>query len=393
MTPHIAILGGYGNTGRWLARLLLDHSDAQLLLAGRDAAKAQAAAAALDPQRCSGLRLDAHDPAALTRALHQLADQGPALLIVAASVGPALGKALDAALAAGVPGIDTLLSTPAKHAMLGERAAAWQARGLTWLTDGGFHPGLPALLVRQVARSLDAVTRARIGSVIAIDWRPLEFSPSTRAELVQELLAMDTRALQDGQWRDQGWAVQSFDFGAPFGRRDGYAMFLQELQGLAQQRPELRDLGFYVGGFNPLTDRLGLPLAWSLAKLGPKRLGDAAARLLLASLKAGSRPPFGTVLRCEVDGMRAGHPARRLLVVGPSDGYQLTAAPVAASALQLLAGGAPGIHCQALWADPQRLIADLQRMGIAVDEADQGLAKADAAPPCASLDTRASPDN
>lgn len=366
MTPQIAILGGYGNTGRWLARLLLDHSDAQLLLAGRDAAKAAAAAHALDPQRCAAMRLDAGDAQGLTAALRQLADRGPALVIVAASVGAALEIAVDAALAAGVCGIDTLLSTAAKHAMLAQRAVAWQSRGLTWLTDGGFHPGLPALLVRQASRSLSSATRARVGSVISIDWRPLEFSPSTRRELVEELLAMDTRALQDGQWQDQGWAEQSFDFAQPFGRRDGYAMYLHELQALPQQLPELRDLGFYVGGFNPLTDRLGLPLAWMLAKLAPQLLGNAAARLLLASLKAGSRPPFGTILRCEVEGLLEGHPARSLLVVGPSDGYQLTAAPVAASALQLLEGGEPGIHCQALWADPKRLLGDLQHMGIAV---------------------------
>ena len=33
-TRTIVILGGYGNTGRALARLLLDHSDVHLVLAG-----------------------------------------------------------------------------------------------------------------------------------------------------------------------------------------------------------------------------------------------------------------------------------------------------------------------------------------------------------------------
>lgn len=366
MAAQILLLGGYGNTGARVARLLLDHSDAQLLLAGRDAAKAAALAAALDPARCHGLALDAGDGAALEAALRRLAAAGPALLIVAASVGPHLATVLDAALRAGVCGIDTLLSTAAKHALLRQRAPAWQAAGLTWVTDGGFHPGLPALLVRDAGRGLQRLEAAQIGSVISIDWRPLAFSASTRRELVEELRAFDTRVRADGAWRDAGWAARGFDFGAPFGRRSGYAMFLHELAVLAEQRPELRALGFYVGGFNPLTDRLGLPLAWMLAKLAPETLGGAASRLLLACLKAGSRPPFGTVLRCEVDGIAEDRPVRVITRVGPTDGYQLTAAPVAACALQLLDGGAAGIHCQAIWADPQRLLADLARMGVAV---------------------------
>lgn len=363
---QILILGGYGNTGRWLARLLLDHSGAQLLLAGRDGAKAAALAHQLDPERCQGIALDGADGEALTAALRRLVAQGPALLIVAASVGPQLETAVSAALEAGVGGIDTLLSTAAKHAMLEKFAPAWQTKGLTWLTDGGFHPGLPALLVRHAARRLEAVHSAQVGSVISIDWRPLEFSPSTRRELVEELLAFDTRAFQDGQWRDMGWAKRPFDFGGPFGRRDGYAMFLHELEALPKLLPSLSNLGFYVGGFNPLTDNLGLPLAWMLAKLAPETLGGAASRLLLASLRAGSRPPFGTVLRCEIDGLGGGHPTQWLTQLGPTDGYQLTAAPVAAAAFQLLEGGEPGVHCQALWADPDRLMADLARMGIGV---------------------------
>jgi saccharopine dehydrogenase (NAD+, L-lysine-forming) len=363
---QILILGGYGNTGRWLARLLLDHSDAQLVLAGRDGAKAAALAQQLDPKRCQGIALDGADGEALTAALRLLAAQGPALLIVAASVGPQLEISVQSALEAGVCGIDTLLSTAAKHAMLEQLAPAWQTKGLTWLTDGGFHPGLPALLVRHAAARLDAVHSAQVGSVISIDWRPLAFSPSTRRELVDDLLAFDTRALQDGQWRDMGWAKRPFDFASPFGRRDGYAMFLRELEALPKMLPGLSNLGFYVGGFNPLTDNLGLPMAWMLAKLAPQALGGAASRLLLASLRAGSRPPFGTVLRCEVDGLGGGHPTQWLTQLGPTDGYQLTAAPVAAAAFQLLEGGEPGIHCQALWADPDRLMADLARMGIAV---------------------------
>ena len=40
----IVILGGYGNTGREVARLLLEHSDARLVLAGRNGERVAQAA-------------------------------------------------------------------------------------------------------------------------------------------------------------------------------------------------------------------------------------------------------------------------------------------------------------------------------------------------------------
>ncbi len=81
-----------------------------------------------------------------------------------------------------------------------------------------------------------------------------------------------------------------------------------------------------------------------------------------------SGPPFGTVLRLEAQGQREGETLTLTTQLGPTDGYELTAAPVVACALQLLDGSVelPGVHCQALLAEPARLIADLQQMGIAV---------------------------
>ncbi len=64
-TKNLLILGGYGNTGRPLARLLLQETDAHLLLAGRDLAKALALAAKLNAgfggDRVRGCHVDAVD--------------------------------------------------------------------------------------------------------------------------------------------------------------------------------------------------------------------------------------------------------------------------------------------------------------------------------------------
>ena len=54
------------------------------------------------------------------------------------------------------------------------------------------------------------------------------------------------------------------------------------------------------------------------------------------------------------------------------DGYVLTAAPMAACLLQMLDGSArkPGLHFQALLADPVRMLTDLQKMGIEVQHSE-----------------------
>src|SRR5438132_2622323 len=67
--PRILIAGGYGVFGKHLARQLLNHTDAKLVLTGRDAAKAERARVELGAlERTRTLQLDLVDPDALERA-------------------------------------------------------------------------------------------------------------------------------------------------------------------------------------------------------------------------------------------------------------------------------------------------------------------------------------
>jgi short subunit dehydrogenase-like uncharacterized protein len=64
--PTILILGGYGDTGKLLARFLLQESRASVILAGRNQAKADSAAVelncAFDGNRARGMALCASKP-------------------------------------------------------------------------------------------------------------------------------------------------------------------------------------------------------------------------------------------------------------------------------------------------------------------------------------------
>ena len=63
-----------------------------------------------------------------------------------------------------------------------------------------------------------------------------------------------------------------------------------------------------------------------------------------------------------------GQPKRFDLTLSHADGYWFTAIPVVASLLQVLDGSArrPGLWFQASIVEPQRLLHDMQRMGIEI---------------------------
>ncbi|HET7009411.1 MAG TPA: hypothetical protein VFI11_01435, partial [Anaerolineales bacterium] len=130
------------------------------------------------------------------------------------------------------------------------------------------------------------------------------------------------------------------------------------------------DTGFFVGGFNWVVDWLLMPLGMGLLWISPEAGGRAFARMLEWGLRRFSTPPFGTLLQLEAHGLRDGAEHNLRVRVAHPDGYVLTAAPIAACLLQMLDGSArrPGLHLQALLAEPERMMQDLRAMGVEVQE-------------------------
>src|SRR3990172_6282453 len=350
---------------------MLAHSRVRLVLAGRNEARAQAAADELNERfpgkRVRGIAADAGDRKSLLRAF-----KGTKLVVAASSTSPVATVVAEAALEAGLDYLDPQFSR-AKVAALQKMAARIQAAGRCFITDAGFHPGLPAALVRFAAARFDRLQTANVGSVIQIDWRSLEVSPSTIDELVTEFRDFQSLHYKDGRWRPMGW-VESFrpvwmTFGRGFGRRYTMPMFLEELRPLPDLIPGLEETGFFVGGFNWFVDWVLMPLGMAWMAVAPKAGGRAFGRMLVWGLRKFSAPPYGTLLMLEARGIALGATRCMRVSVFHPDGYVLTAAPMAACLLQMLDGSGrrPGLHLRALAVEPQRLLADLQRMGVSVD--------------------------
>ncbi len=376
----ILTLGATGMTGRALTPLLLAHTDARLILAGRDAAElARAAQALAQPARVSTRALDATAPAPeLTGSF-----QGVDLVIVVAPLTARLPEIVRAAAAAGADILDIQFS-PAKVAALRALEPELLAAGRTAITDGGFHPGLPGLMARAVEDRFDRIRALRVGSIIQEDWNRLHIRPETAREFVEFITDMRPEHFRAGRWQVEGAlskeATPFFDFGPPFGRQRCYAMGLEEMRIWSEAQPGLSDAGFYVAGFNGVVDHLMLPLCLLGRRVAPVRSVRPLARLLLWGLRAFGHPPYGTLLRLEAEGERDAHAARVVLSIFHPDTYAMTAFPIAATVRQWLTGTlrGPGLRFQALAAEPHAFLDDLRRFGATVLE--QATSPAAAAP-------------
>jgi saccharopine dehydrogenase (NAD+, L-lysine-forming) len=363
----VLVLGGYGNAGARICSLLLAHSDHTVRIGGRRLDRAKSlvdelsAADSSWPDRLQTVAVDARDRVSLERAL-----DGVDLCIAAAGTSEDATTAVRAALAAGADYLDIQVSRAKADRLLAMDAAA-RATGVTVVTDGGFHPGVPAAMVRYADQRLGGIERALVASVIAVDWASLRpIADSTVAEMMEEFRDFSYEEYRSGRWGSAS-ALPTFSFPVPFGRRKAVAMGLAEMHQLTAALPGLRETGFYVGGFNPVVDYAVIPVAMAGMRIAPDRLRRPLGRLLHWGLIRFSRPPYGTVL--QLDGNAPGQHEATLMRISHPDAYLVTAAPTVAAAVQILDGTArrPGVHTQAMLVEPIRFFADQSAMGISVE--------------------------
>jgi saccharopine dehydrogenase-like NADP-dependent oxidoreductase len=362
----ILILGGYGNTGKCLAPLLLSQTDVQLVLAGRNKEKAQLFAAQLNKQfkgnRVSGVYADAANMTSLKQAFKDVN-----FVLVASSTVKYVKEVATSALESGIDYLDIQYSQK-KVPILKSLEKEIEKTRLCFITEAGFHPGLPAAMVRYVARDFSHIKKAIVSSII----HPKVVLPLSDSlyELVEEFKDYQSLFYKDGNWQKAKMGdMPKIDFGDRLGQKLCYPMFLEEMGSIAELYPSIKETGFYIAGFNWFVDWIVSPLMMFTLKIFPQRGVIPMAKLMHWGIKTFSSPPYGVVLKIEAEGEKDGEKKKMEVLAFHEDGYQFTAIPVVACLLQYLDGSIrkPGLWMMGHIVDPLRLMEDMKRMGIQIN--------------------------
>lgn len=322
----ILILGGYGMTGKLLADHLLEQTDAKVALAGRHLEKAQALAEMLNGKykggRASAIAMDAAKKDSLLAGL-----QDVDLLVVAAPTTQFTENVVQACLEAKVDYLDVQLDIN-KLSVLRKYESEIVKAGLCFITEAGFHPGLPAALVRYAARNIDQPKNA-ITSCFLNMGKSIPYTDAVD-ELMEVFKNYQAQTFKDGQWTKTGsFDYCSIDFGGEIGKKTCYSMFFEELKLLPDLYPSLCNVGFYISGSNFITDWLITPIIFLGLKIVPIKGMHPLGKLMWWGMSL-SKPPYIVQLRTEVTGEKDGKLFQSVVSVAHPDGYELTAIPVVA---------------------------------------------------------------
>jgi saccharopine dehydrogenase (NAD+, L-lysine-forming) len=266
------------------------------------------------------------------------------------------------ALETGVDYLDVQLGA-GKFALLQSLAGEIKSAGRCFITEAGFHPGLPSALVRYAATFLDSLESAATIGYINMG-KNLPYTEAV-SELIDVFKEYQAQVYKNGQWtKASSFEMRTFDLGSDIGRKLCYSMFFEELRPLPEIYPDLKNVGFFMSESHWITDWVIMPITWIWLKIMPKAVGPIG-RFLWWGMGTFHKPPDRVELQVQASGVKDGKLVEIQASVSHPDGYELTAIPVAAALLQYLDGSArkPGLWMMGYLSEPSRLMKDMEKMG------------------------------
>jgi saccharopine dehydrogenase (NAD+, L-lysine-forming) len=372
MTHTFLILGGYGNAGRLIANLLLGESKSNVIISGRNLNRAESFAEELNKNylgnRVKAIQVDAQNADQLKLAFRDIT------MVVAASSTAALTEIVaTSAIQSNIDYFDIQFSHE-KIRILRTLENKIIRSGLCFITDGGYHPGIPAAMIRYATTRMNLVTEAVVGAIMNINWKAYQFSDETIREFTDELKVGSPLVYKNGLWEKARWGgmfdTLKMNFGASYGKKELFPMFLEEMRELPIKFPTLKKTGFYIGGMDWFSNWISFPLAATWFYVFPRSQATWIRSMIFWGMKKFSKPPYFTCIRMESKGISMGKSMRYDVTLSHADGYMFTAIPVVACLKQYIEGDSkkPGLFTQGEIVEPVQFMHDMKRMGIQVEE-------------------------
>jgi saccharopine dehydrogenase (NAD+, L-lysine-forming) len=357
----VLILGARGGTGKPVCHWLLKTTDVAIIIAGRNIQEEQKFAAQLKKEfpgkSVSAVFADASDYKSLVTAF-----KNASLVIDATTAVSCVQNVAKAALETNIDYLDFHFEQKVVADLEALRKQI-ENSGRVFITQAGFHPGLPAAFVRYAAPQFDEMKRAIIGMAMNVKIE----KPESIYELVDVLADYSVDIFKNNGWRKATFAdFKRIRFGKRFGVKTCYPLQMEEMRALPGMFP-LEETGVYVAGFNWFIDYFVTPFAILLPKI-KKGLGrHFIAKLLVFGFNHFSSNRRGVEFVLEAEGKKSGMQKKFRVLAEHDDGYEFTAIPVIACVLQYLDGIIkPGLWMMGHVVEPNRLMRDLEEMGIQI---------------------------
>lgn len=357
----VLMLGGYGCVGRSIARLLLKETQVDLVIAGRQKKLSDEFSTSLNREfsgnRVSSRCADASNQESLLKAF-----QGVRLVIVLTPT-PALVKQIGgAALVSGCDYLDILVSE-STFRDLGELASSIEEQGRVFITQAGFHPGLPAVFVRNGAQYFDKYEKAVIAMAMNVRFE----RPEQAAEIIPLISDFSADICRGGAWRKATYKdVVTLGMEERFGTIKLFPIQMVEIK-LMQEMFNLSETGVYVSGFNWFVDYLIIPIILMTQKIKKGLATSLLLKFFTWGVNTFSSPYQGVVFINRAEGWKNGKKIEVRIIAEHDDAYLFTAIPVVACLKQYFDGTLPsGLWMMGHVVNEKVLFSDMEKMGVRI---------------------------
>ena len=357
------ILGGYGSTGKCFSELFLSNykDSAKLIIAGRTIKEAQEYAKYLSNKYKVEVGSAYCDP---TKASTLSSIQGSSIVMVLSPNAADVTKIADACMQYKSDYYDINYSS-AKVKSLKALSDKINASGQLFVSDGGFHPGMPGIFSRYALSKLPTAKSITSSLLIRQQFDHYNVRTETWDEFINELQNYDCSIYRKGKKvmvpMTSSACMKKINFGK-YGTESGALMGLDELEEFAKSNPNIEETSFYVAGFNSFTNNVVIPFIYTIGKHFKK----LSRKLFAWSLKK-TKAPYISYVRTEAVDAKE----HFVLECSHEDGYVLTAISACAFVKQYMDGVLPkkGIFVQGSVCEPKRFIDDARSLGMKTVEA------------------------